>query len=270
MKFGIIVPTYNRPDLVFNAIQSAFDQTYENWELFICNDGSSADYSRVENTIKDPRVFYTKTPGNHGCNHARNVIIDMAIKNQCDYLIFVDDEDKLAPRCLEVAEGVILQHPEAGWFISNTFGDKKKSTYVITQERYYSWIDECLYGKPLRGDKTHIISTKVIGDLRLDGRYRTSNTWKFRMKTEQRTKIWGYCYNSKWIQYSPGGITNTSSRYPKTWLELYSRFARHALAISIRPTKLAAYKYLFLELAKSPKRAIYIITGKSRRKKPQN
>lgn len=267
MKFGIIVPTYNRPDLVFNAIQSAFDQTYENWELFICNDGSSADYSRVENTISDKRVFYTRTPGNHGCNYARNVAIEMAIKNHCDFIIFADDEEKLNPRCLEVAVSVIKEHPDVGWFISNTYGDRKKSTRDITREGYYSWIDDYLYGPALRGDKTHIVSIKTMGDLRLDGRFRISNTWRFRLKLNQKTRIWGYPFNSKWIQYSEGGITKTASRYPRTWLELYSRFARHALAISIRPNKLAAYKYLILELAKSPKRALYIITGKSRRKK---
>jgi glycosyltransferase involved in cell wall biosynthesis len=266
MKFGIIVPTYNRPELVLQAYQSAFDQTYTSWEFHICNDGSTVDYGIVENNLNDPRVFYTRTPENHGCNYARNVAIEKAIQNQCDYLIFMDDEEKLDPRCLEMALEKIKAHPDVGWFISNTYGERKKSTRDIVEEGYCNWIDDYLYGGKLRGDKTHVISIPVMGDLRLDGRFRISNTWRFRLKLNQRTPIWGYPYPSKWIQYSEGGITKTPSRNPRTWLELYSRFARHGLAISIRPTKRVAYKYLVLELLKTPKRALYIVTGKAKRK----
>lgn len=266
MKFGVILPTYNRPDHILTAIQSILSQTYENWALLICNDGSSKDYTPIKPWLEDPRIHYTRSPENRGCNHARNIAIEMALEQGCDYLIFLDDEEHLDPRCLEVAAEIIPQHPDVGWFISNTYGERKKSTREITEERYFSWIDDYMYGHALAGDKVHIISTKALGNLRLDGRFRASNIWRFRLILSTKTKIWGYPYPSKYIQYLDTGITKNVSRYPRTWLEVYSRFARHALAIRISPGKLPAYKYLLLELAKTPKRAFYILTGKSKPK----
>lgn len=266
MKFGVILPTYNRPDHILTAIQSILSQTYENWNLLICNDGSSKDYASVEPSLQDPRIHYTRNPENRGCNYTRNTAIEMALKQGCDYLIFLDDEESLDPRCLEVAASVIEQHPDVGWFISNTFGERKKSTREITEERFYSWIDDYMYGDALAGDKTHVICTKTLGDLRLDGRFRASNIWRFRLTLSTKTKLWGYPYPSKYIQYLDTGITKNASRYPRTWLELYSRFARHWFAIRIRPTKWIAYKYLAMELLKTPKRALYILIGKSKPK----
>ena len=84
--------------------------------------------------------------------------------------------------------------------------------------------------------------------------------------TDQRTPIWGYPYPSKWIQYSEGGITKTPSNIPRTWAEAHSRYVRHWVAITIRPGKLAAYKYLTLELLKTPNRALHLLFGKGKKK----
>ncbi|MFZ5756981.1 MAG: glycosyltransferase family 2 protein [Pseudomonadota bacterium] len=268
MKFGIIIPTYNRPDIVVEAVDAVRAQTVDNWNLFITNDGSARDYSAFEASIKDDaRIFYTRTPGNHGCNHARNVAIDAAIREGCDFLVFCDDEERLHPQCLEKAMEQIAAHPDVGWFISNTYGERKKSTREITAAGYYDWLDDYMYGEALQGDKVHVISTRALGDIRLDGRFRASNIWRFRMTLSTRTRIWGYPFGSKYIRYFDEGITKSISRYPKTWLELYSRFARHAYAIRIRPTEWRAWKYLLLELLKTPKRALYILTGKAGKRK---
>lgn len=266
MKFGVIIATYNRPDYIIEAIQSVIAQSYSDWSILICNDGSSKDYSPIAPWLKDSRIRYTRIAENRGCNYARNVAIEMAKEQNCDYLIFMDDEDQLDPRCLEIASGILTKYPDVGWFISNTFGERKKGNRDITEECYFSWIDDYMYGDLLAGDKTHIISMKTLGDLRMDGRFRSSNIWRFRLILSTKTKLLGYPYPSKFIQYLDTGITKGSSRYPKTWLELYSRFARHAFAIWICPRKLVAYKYLTLELLKTPKRALYILTGKSKPK----
>lgn len=254
--FAIIVPTYNRPDLLHNSVDSVMAQTYDKWILVICDDGSSADYEEVKSKLIDPRIRFLRNPKNGGCNQARNIAIDEAIRLGADYMVLLDDKDKLDPRCLEVALDQIKNHPEFNWFISNTFGDQKPSSRPITEHTSRDWIDDYCYGKALRGDKTHVISLTVLNDIRFDGRYRVSNMWPFYMPLSAKTRIWTYPYPSKKIHYLPGGITKTNSRYPKTWIGIYSRFARHAFAIKLRPAKLAAYKYLALELIKTPKRIL--------------
>lgn len=262
VKFGIIIPTYNRPAYLVEAIRSVLAQTWPHWKLFICNDCSVVDYSSADPWLKDPRIFMTRTDVNSGCNMARNAAIDLAISEGCDYIVFMDDEDKLDAHALEVGAKMIDEHPKVHWFISNTTGDRKASQRDIIEERYYDWFDDYMYGTSLRGDKTHMISTRMLGDIRFDGRFRASNMWPFFLPLGARTKIWAYPYPSKIIRYVEGGITKSNTRYPKTWREVWSRFARHACAIRYRPINLKAYKYFALELFKTPRRAWFLATGR--------
>lgn len=262
--FGVIIATYNRPGYLVEAIQSVLAQTYPHWKLFICNDSSSVDYSPADPWLKDPRIFMTRTPVNSGPNMARNIAIDLAVKEGCDYLVFMDDEDTLDPHGMEVALREIAAHPDAGWFVSNTSGDRKATQRDIRQDGYVDWFDDYVYGKSLRGDKTHIVSLKVLGDIRFEGRLR-AETWHFFLPLAARTRTWAYTYPTRKIRYLDTGITKTVSRYPRSWLELYSRFAQHAVAIRLRPGKLPAYRYLVMELVKSVRRAIYLLAGKSGR-----
>jgi glycosyltransferase involved in cell wall biosynthesis len=266
--FGIIVPTYNRPGFLIEAIESVLAQTYPHWKLFICNDCSTVDYSPVNPLLSDPRIHVTHTRVNSGCNLARNVAIDLAVKEGVDFITLLDDEEKLDSRCLEVGVEKIEQHPEVGWFISNNSGERKTSTRDIADERYFDWIDDYMYGKALRGDKTHMISTKVLGDIRFDGRFRASNMWPFFLPLAAHTRIWGYPYASKVMRYLEGGITKSNTRYPRSWLEVWSRFARHGLVIRLRPAKLIAYRYLLIEILKTPRRAWLLATGRVKPYKP--
>ena len=257
-QFGIIVPTYNRPALLARAIAALKAQTYPNWRLFICDDASVADYSSVKPMMDDERIVFIRRSQNGGCNAARNTGIDAAVKSGVDFIITSGDDEEFDPMALEMALAVIKEHPDCGWFVSNTTGDEKASTKKIVTEGYRDWLDHYVYGTGLRGDKTHVISTKALGNGRYDGRYRSSNMWPFFIPLSARTRLWAYPYPSKVIRYLEDGITKNSSRYPRTWLEVYSRFAKHACAIRFRPTKLAAYKYLALELFKTPKRILYL------------
>jgi glycosyltransferase involved in cell wall biosynthesis len=256
--FALIVPTYNRPELIHCSIESALSQTYSHWVLVICDDGSTADYTTVRAGITDPRIHFLCNPRNGGCNQARNLAINEAVRLGAHYMVLLDDKDKLDPLCLEYALLRIKAHPDIGWFVSNTFGDSKPSSRAIAEEGSLDWIDDYCYGKTLRGDKTHIISLAVLEGIRFDGRYRTSNMWPFYLPLSARTRIWAYPYPSKKIHYLAGGITKSSSRYPRSWLEIYSRIARHVLAIWLRPAKLAAYRNLLLETIKTPKRILYL------------
>jgi len=265
IRIAVIIPTFNRPDHMITAIKSVMAQTYPHWLLIISDDCSTVDYSGIEPWLEDARIHYIKRAVNGGCNAARNTAIDAAIQLGADYIASMDDEEQLDPHCLEKAIEAIRQNPGIGWFVSNTTGDAKSATRQIVRDGVYDWIDDYMYGKALRGDKMHVISVGTLGDIRFDGRYRASNMWPFYLRLASKTKIYGYIYPSKHIQYLDAGITKTTARHPRTWRELYSRFAKHAYAIRIRPAKLQAYKYFLLELAKSPKRVILLLLKSSRR-----
>ena len=255
--FGIIVPTYNRPAYLIEAIDSLQAQTYPHWKMLICDDASSADYAQVTPFLTDTRIVMTRAAKNSGPNRARNVSIDRAVQEGCDYIVFMDDEDRLEPQALEVAAAKIAEHPESGWLISNTCGDCKAGQREIEREGRVDWFADYVYGRTLRGDKTHVISLKKLGDIRFDGTLRVE-TWHFFQPLAARTLPWAYPFPSRRIRYLDDGITRTNSRNPRTWREIRSRYARHLQAVRLRPGLVAAFRYLALELIKTPGRLLHL------------
>jgi glycosyltransferase involved in cell wall biosynthesis len=63
--FSIVIPTYNRSDLVQGAVRSVLDQTFGDFEVVVSDNCSQDDTREVIERIEDRRVRYVKTPA-HG------------------------------------------------------------------------------------------------------------------------------------------------------------------------------------------------------------
>lgn len=99
--FSIIVPTFNRADLLYDTINSILQQEFTDFELLVIDDGSTdhtaeimADYCK-----RDARIKYTrKENGERGA--ARNFGIKLALGNYCT---FIDSDDIMYPFALSHA-----------------------------------------------------------------------------------------------------------------------------------------------------------------------
>lgn len=79
---SVIMPTWNRAQIISQAIQSVLDQSYTNWELIICDDDSDDNTELVVKGITDNRIKYYKlsknngaVARNHGIKYAKGAII---------------------------------------------------------------------------------------------------------------------------------------------------------------------------------------------------
>ncbi|MGM0988632.1 MAG: glycosyltransferase [Pseudomonadota bacterium] len=96
---SIIMPTYNRGSIIHESIATVVDQTYENFELIICDDGSYDETEAVVKRINDDRIIYVKQD-NMGAAAARNNAL-LHAKGQV--IAYLDTDNYWHPRFLEVA-----------------------------------------------------------------------------------------------------------------------------------------------------------------------
>jgi len=60
--FSIVIPTYNRSELVISALRSVLQQTFEDFEIIVSDNCSQDDTPRVIREFNDPRLKYVRTP----------------------------------------------------------------------------------------------------------------------------------------------------------------------------------------------------------------
>ncbi len=89
---SIIMPAYNSGKYISSAIESVRSQTYENWELLVCDDGSSDNTLDVARHWKsqDPRIRVLQYNTNHGAAYARRMCLK---RSKGNYIAFLDSDD---------------------------------------------------------------------------------------------------------------------------------------------------------------------------------
>ncbi len=108
MKFSVVITTYNRLDLLKRAINSALEQTLE-CEIIVVDDCSIDGTEEYVKSLGD-RLNYYRTTSNQGHAGAMNLGVQNA---QGDWIKPVDDDDYLAPNCIEEMTKVITLHTQA-------------------------------------------------------------------------------------------------------------------------------------------------------------
>jgi cellulose synthase/poly-beta-1,6-N-acetylglucosamine synthase-like glycosyltransferase len=63
---SVIIPTYNRAHLVGRAIRSVLNQTFQDFEIIVVDDGSTDNTEEVVKGFNDPRIRYIRHEENRG------------------------------------------------------------------------------------------------------------------------------------------------------------------------------------------------------------
>ncbi|MEZ5039068.1 MAG: glycosyltransferase family 2 protein [Saprospiraceae bacterium] len=134
--FSIIIPTHNRAAHLKLAIESVVDQSFQNWELLIIDDGSTDQTKSVVSQFSNPKLSYFYQE-NQERSTARNRGIDEA---QGLYICFLDDDDYFLPNHL-----------------SSFFEEIERRSYPIGVLRsgYYKKINNKLLESPLYNPSIH-------------------------------------------------------------------------------------------------------------------
>jgi glycosyltransferase involved in cell wall biosynthesis len=104
---SVIIPAYNRCDLLPQTIESVFAQTYQPIELIVVDDGSTDDTPQVVNNYGDMLISIRQN--NQGVAAARNTGIAAA---SGQFLCFLDQDDLMLPTKIERQIAYYKAHPE--------------------------------------------------------------------------------------------------------------------------------------------------------------
>ncbi|MBR2215257.1 MAG: glycosyltransferase family 2 protein [Selenomonadaceae bacterium] len=92
-KFSVVIPAYNVAPYIEKAVRSVMEQTFNDVEIIVINDGSTDNtldiLKKIESNEKKCMIFTIK---NGGLPHARNYGLDKA---NGEYVIFLDGDDFL-------------------------------------------------------------------------------------------------------------------------------------------------------------------------------
>lgn len=105
--FSVIIPLYNKENFIDNTIQSVLDQTFQDFEIILINDGSTDKSEEKALRYTDKRIqYYSKN--NEGVSMARNLGITLANAN---FITFLDADDYWYPDFLKVMFETINSFP---------------------------------------------------------------------------------------------------------------------------------------------------------------
>jgi len=109
-RISVIIPVYNRANLITRAVRSVLSQDFTDWEVIVVDDGSTDEIGEVMRHLmaEDSRVRFERLPVNSGVHKARNRGIELA---RGDILIFLDSDDELAPGALRKCAEVFKRLP---------------------------------------------------------------------------------------------------------------------------------------------------------------
>ena len=87
--FSVVIPLYNKELSIINTIQSVLDQTFQNFEIVVVNDGSTDRSVEMVEQFNDPRIRIINK-SNGGVSSARNRGIQEA---KYELVAFLDADD---------------------------------------------------------------------------------------------------------------------------------------------------------------------------------
>ncbi len=94
---SVLIPTFNRPKYFYRALSSALNQSYENLQVIVINDGGK-DVSDIVESFYDSRVVFINRKENRGKAFSLNEALQ---KSEGKYIAYLDDDDIYYPGHIE-------------------------------------------------------------------------------------------------------------------------------------------------------------------------
>ena len=132
---SIIIPCYNQALYIAEALDSVLAQTYQNWEAFVIDDGSTDNLAAVVKPfLKKSQHIHYYYQSNGGVSKARNIGVKMS---QGKYILPLDGDDVISPFYIERAVSYLEKNPECTlYYCQVDFFDEVNEHWPVAYKDY--------------------------------------------------------------------------------------------------------------------------------------
>ena len=133
IMISVIVPTYNRPNMLIGTIHSILNQTYRDFEIIVVNDAGIDVKGEIKYLNKNNNIIYLRHKRNRGLAAARNTGIKKA---KGKYIAYLDDDDIFYPDHLETLVNFLENNEYKAAYTDayRVVQEKQNSNYVVKKK----------------------------------------------------------------------------------------------------------------------------------------
>ena len=183
---SIIMPVYNRKNIVLSSIKSVLKQTYENFELIIVDDGSDDGTKEVLTKLDDDRILLIFHKNNKGSSAARNSGLDVA---RGQYVAYLDSDNEWDLNYLKAMMGAFIELPDADAIYSGQllYLDRNSGPIAV---RYGSYNKSLLKNRNYIDINCFCHKLKILNEIGgFDENLKRLVDWDFILKISRNYKI---------------------------------------------------------------------------------
>jgi glycosyltransferase involved in cell wall biosynthesis/Flp pilus assembly protein TadD len=234
---SVIVPTFNRPQMLEASIKSIISQTMQDFEIIVVNDAGQ-DISSVLKRFKDKRIKYLQHNQNKGLAAARNTGIKSATGK---YITYLDDDDIYYPNHLEILVNYLesSNYKVAYTDAYRAHYERENSRYVLkTKDLPYSSDFDC--DRILTGNFIPVLcfmhEKKCLDDVGLFDETLTSHEdWDLWIRMSRKYEFGHIKKVTAEFAWLMDGSTMTSGKQADMLRTLEIIYAKHADLVKDKP-----------------------------------
>jgi glycosyltransferase involved in cell wall biosynthesis len=226
-KVSVILPTFNRANLLRRSIDSVLQQSFTDFELIIVDDCSTDTTKELISSYTDPRMRYIRNEENLGAGGARNAGVSVS---EGEFIAFQDSDDEWLPNRLSIQMAVFTDNLDKNigmvyspydLYIESqkfyTFGGRVK-------ENYFS--NFLLF--PDVGTPTMLIKRKAWDDiggfsLEID----CFEDWEFSLRMANKYEVVNVQEVLHNAHYSEGGVNSSSAKRMTASFYILNMYLEH-------------------------------------------
>lgn len=229
---SVIVPTYNRADLLPATLDSVLDQDYRDFELLVVDDGSTDSTADVIAGTRDGRVVRIAQEHSGLPAVGRNTGMRRAAGR---YLAFLDSDDLWLPGKLAQQVALMDASPALGLSYTNCYrftrdpSDRAAAPLLRSSEMLTGHVFDALYGQPKIPNLTVMIRAKVtakVGYFDEDPQIKANEDYEYWLRIAARYPIGHLAAPLALYRAHPGGISQAAIATQRAKLVLIEKLDR--------------------------------------------